>query len=63
MRGVDVSIFNDPVDWHALKDAGIEFAFVAQATAKTASTKLFNATSTERTKSAWFAELIITPTR
>ena len=26
MRGVDVSIFNDPVDWHALKDAGIEFA-------------------------------------
>lgn len=26
MRGVDVSIFNEPVDWHALKAAGIEFA-------------------------------------
>ncbi|MBR0062212.1 MAG: endolysin, partial [Selenomonadaceae bacterium] len=26
MRGVDVSVFNDPVDWLALKDAGIEFA-------------------------------------
>lgn len=26
MRGVDVSVFNDPVDWLALKDAGIDFA-------------------------------------
>ena len=26
MRGVDVSIFNAPVDWYELKNAGIEFA-------------------------------------
>ena len=26
MRGVDVSIHNDPVNWQRLKDAGIEFA-------------------------------------
>lgn len=26
MHGVDVSIFNYPVDWQALKNAGIEFA-------------------------------------
>ena len=28
MRGVDVSIFNENVDWQALKSAGIEFAIV-----------------------------------
>ena len=26
MRGVDVSIFNDPVDWQAVKAAGFDFA-------------------------------------
>ena len=26
MRGVDVSIFNENVDWRALKAAGIDFA-------------------------------------
>ena len=26
MKGIDVSIYNTPVDWHALKAAGIEFA-------------------------------------
>lgn len=26
MRGVDVSIFNEPVDWQAVKAAGIDFA-------------------------------------
>lgn len=26
MRGVDVSVFNDLVDWQTLKDAGIDFA-------------------------------------
>ena len=50
MRGVDVSIYNYPVDWHALKDAGIDFAIcAARVTANRDLTKLFNATSTVHT--------------
>ena len=26
MKGIDVSIFNPPVDWQAVKNAGFEFA-------------------------------------
>lgn len=35
MRGVDVSIFNENVDWHTLKVAGIEFAIVRTGYGKT----------------------------
>ena len=28
MRGIDVSVFNENVDWQALKSAGIEFAII-----------------------------------
>lgn len=28
MKGIDVSIFNYPVDWHAVKQAGFDFAIV-----------------------------------
>ena len=35
MRGVDVSVFNENVDWSALKAAGIEFAIVRTGYGKT----------------------------
>ena len=43
MKGVDVSIFNYPVDWRAVKDAGIDFAIVRSSYGQTGFDDAFTA--------------------
>lgn len=42
MKGIDVSIFNHPVDWHAVKRAGFDFAICRTGYGKSGYDESFN---------------------